>query len=263
MTAALAHDLLRLLLVGALCGGILALAETLRRLGRVEAEWTRKLVHVFVGLTATAFPWVFEATWSVALLCAFFAGLMEWARRRSRLLSVHGVARPSLGAVHYPAAVALVFHLAHETPWIYVSSILVMALSDPAAAVVGRVCGRHVLRGAGDKTLEGSAAFLVSAFPCVYVPLLLTTPLTGPECAVGAFGVAALGAGLEAVARSGSDNLSVPLGTCFALMVLSAWPPGAFLLGFVAVGALARLVWVVNGARRRTWIADAVLGHRG
>ena len=258
MSAAATQDLRGLLLVGLLCAAILALADARRRLRGVDAESTRKLVHVLVGLTASAFPWVFLATWPVALLCAGFAGLLEWGRRERRLLSVHGVARPSLGAAYYPAAVALVFLVAHESPWIYLPSILVMTVSDTAAALVGRAFGRHVHRvGAGTKSLEGSAAFFVSALPCVYVPLRLTAPFTGPECALAALGTAALATVLEAVSSDGSDNLSVPVGTCFALTMLVAAPPLAAVLGFVASLTLARFVWAASGGSRRGRVAPA------
>jgi len=258
MSAATAHDLRGLLLMGLLCAASLALAEALRQLGRVDAESTRKLVHVFVGLIVAAFPLVFQAFWPVAVLCAGFAALLEWGRREHRLLSVHGVARPSLGAAYYPAAVALVFFLAHERPWIYLPSILVMTISDTAAALVGRACGRHVYRvAAGTKSLEGSAAFFVSALPCVYIPLRLTAPLTGLECALAALDTAVLAATLEAVSGDGSDNLSVPVGTCFALTMLVAAPPFAVVLGWVASMTLAWLVWAASDGSRRGRIAPA------
>jgi phytol kinase len=148
--------------------------------------------------------------------------------------------------------VALVFLVARESPWIYLPSILVMTVSDTAAALVGRAFGRHVHRvGAGTKSLEGSAAFFVSALPCVYVPLRLTAPLTGPECALAALGTAALATVLEAVSRDGSDNLSVPVGTCFALTLLVATPPIAVVLGLLTGITLARLVWAASDGPRR------------
>lgn len=242
MSAAVSHDLCGLLLMAVSCAAPLALAESLRRLGRVDAESTRKLVHVLVGLNVAAFPWVFQSSWPVVLLCGGFAVLLEWGRRGRRLLSVHGVARPSLGAVYYPAAVALVFFLAHDSPCLYLPSILVMTVSDTAAALVGRAFGRHAYRVAGGtKSLEGSTAFFVSALPCVYVPLRLTSTLTGLECALAALGTAALAAGLEAVSADGSDNLSVPMGTCFVLTLLVAVPllPGLLaLITSIAAGIL-------------------------
>lgn len=258
MNAGVAQDLHGLFLMGLMCAAPLALAEALRRRGRVDAESTRKLVHVLVGLDTAAFPLVFKAFWPVAVLCAGFAGLLEWGRREHRLLSVHGVARPSLGAAYFPAAVALVFFLAHERPWIYLPSILVLTISDTAAALVGRVCGRHLYRVAsGTKSLEGSAAFFATALPCVYIPLRMTAPLTGIECALAALGTAAFAAGLEAASADGSDNLSVPLGTCFALTLLVAAPAFAVVLGLVASVTLACLVLAASHESRRSRIAPA------
>lgn len=212
-------DVQRLFLVGALCAGILGLAELWRRRRRVEAEWTRKLVHVLTGLSAAAFPWILPSAVAVALLCGAFAALLAFTRSRGLLASVNGVERRSVGGACYSLAVLLVFLLAHEQRAVYVASILVLAVSDALAALVGKAWGSHPYRAFGDvKSLEGSAAFLASAFPCVLFPLLALTPLGGLECVWTALSVATLATCLEATAPCGSDNLLVPVGSCLALM---------------------------------------------
>lgn len=211
-------EIVALLLVGGLCAALLALAEALRRLLRVSANSTRKLVHVSTGLVASAFPWIFTSAGSVVLLCGVFVGLLGWSQRRGWLGSVHAVARRSDGAVYFPLAVALVFLLAVGRPEVYVASILVLTLSDALAAVVGGACGRHRYRVQGSvKSIEGSLAFFLSAIPCVYLTLRFMTPLGGAECAAWAVCAAVFAVLLEAASAEGSDNLTVPLGVCLVL----------------------------------------------
>jgi phytol kinase len=204
--------------VAALCTSILVLAELLRRFGRVEAEWTRKLVHVLMGLTASAFPWFFHDPRSVVLVCSAFALVLGASLWSSRLASVHGVARRTMGALWFPAAVALVFVAARGRPALYVIPMLILTLADPAAAMVGRAFGVHRFRvGRDSKSLEGSLAFLLVASGCLGVGLWLTTSLGAAELMVGAVAVAALLAGIEALSPAGSDNVLVPVGAFLLL----------------------------------------------
>lgn len=219
--SALGHELAALAVMGGLCGGILAAAELLRA-GGLGPEATRKLVHVSTGLAAAAFPWTFASPWSVAALCGAFLALVGWTRRRGRLLSVHGVGRRSEGGVSFPAAVAVLFCLTVDRPALYVSSVLVLAFADPMAALVGRALGRRLYRVRGEvKSLEGSLAFLATAFPCVLGPLALMTSLPLRACLLAAFLAALFATACEAVSPAGSDNATVPLGTWLVLAGLT------------------------------------------
>jgi phytol kinase len=221
----IARELTSLLFTGCVFAAILVLAELLRSHWGVRAEATRKLVHVLSGLVGAAFPWLFATPWSVASLTASYALLMAWTRRGGWLRSVHGVDRRTRGGVCYPAAVALVFWLAHERPEVYVPSILVLALGDAAAALVGRAYGDTRYRTLGGvKSVEGSLAFLVVALPCVYVPLLLMTSLSPLPLLLCSINVALLTCGLEALAPDGSDNLLIPTACCLALLHMTASP---------------------------------------
>ena len=86
--------------------------------------------------------------------------------------------------------------------------ILVLALADPAASLVGQRWGRRKL-GAG--TVEGSLVFTVVAFGA------LTPWVPWPQ----ALGAALLTAGIEALPWPVDDNLSVPLVAAGALLLLS------------------------------------------
>ena len=218
MNALLVHDLGGLALGASLCAAGLTLAEALRRFTRAGPEATRKCAHASTGLAAACFPWLFNSPVSVGLLCGGFLALLAWSRAVGRLASIHGVARRSEGSLYYPFGVALVFLLARGRPAVYVSSLLVLAVSDAAAALLG-ARGVHRYDGpGGPKSLEGSLAFFASALPCILVPLAWAVP-SGRYAACG-LAAAALATVLEATSPKGSDNLTVPFGTC---LFLRAW----------------------------------------
>jgi phytol kinase len=248
----LVRELAALFTAGALCAAALALAELLRHRLRAPAEVTRKLAHVVTGLVTCGFPWLFRSPWSVTLLCASFLGLLAWSARRGRLASINGVSRRSVGAVWFPAAVALVFWWSDGRPELFVPAMLVLSVSDTLAALVGQAFGRHAYRPFGEvKSLEGSLAFLTSAFVCVLVCLLHWTPLDVVEGVVCALAVALIATGLEAVSVLGSDNLTVPVGTCWAVAWFAPRPvPSAIFVGLVMLALLGILLLASGGPQR-------------
>jgi len=247
--SALARELAALAGMGGLCGGILVGAELLRRRG-LAAERTRPLVHVSMGLAASAFPWTFVSPWSVATLCGAFLALVGWSHRRGRLLSVHGVARRSGGGVYFPAAVAVLFFLTVGRPALYVSSVLVLALADPMAALVGGAGGRRLYRVRGDvKSLEGSLAFLATAIPCVLLPLVHLTSLPMRTCLLSALLAALFATACEAASPAGSDNATVPLGTWLVLAALTGGFGGGTIVPLLVGAAFGAAALASAGPR--------------
>jgi len=188
------------------------------------AEWTRKLVHLGIGLIALTFPWTLRNEWVVATACALgFLGLI--AARRSRRYGGYvemavGVDRVSWGEICFPATVAVLFFLVGDDPVLYAIPLMVLTFADAAAAIVGLHYG--VLRYGteeGHKSTEGSLVFLVIAFLSVHVPLLLFTDAGRVDSLLIALLVAFIGMLVEAVSSRGFDNLAMPL---LVLVVLRA-----------------------------------------
>ncbi len=191
-----------------------------------DPEVLRKLLHIGMGLVTLSFPCLFAASWPVLLLTVVFTLLLALLRvspAMQRLLGgvIDGVRRDSMGEIYFPLAVGMVFLLSAGEPVTFCIPILILALADAAAALIGRRYG--TLRYAtvhGVKSVEGSVAFLAVAFLSTHLPLLLFTE-TGPaESLLIALTVALLVMLLEAVAWRGLDNLFIPLG---AFVLLSAF----------------------------------------
>lgn len=141
------------------------------------------------------------------------------------LKSLHGVGRRSRGAEYYPLAVFLVFVLTPGRPWLYLSAVLVLAVADAFAALIGSRYGVIRYEVEDDtKSLEGSLVFLVIAFLAIHLPTLLLTDLPRPVTVLAALLVAALVTGFEAISLEGADNLFVPLAVVVILGKITTKP---------------------------------------
>lgn len=204
---------------------LIVLAELWRRLGTPKPEHTRKLVHLGGGVTCLFFPFLIDSPWVVLAMALPLTALFVAGSKLGFLKSLHGVARKSRGAEYYPLAVFLVFVLARGRPWLYLAAVLVLAVADAFAALIGSRYGvvRYEVEDE-QKSLEGSLVFLVIAFLAIHLPVLLMTDLPRPVCVLAALLVAALVTGFEAISLEGADNLFVPLAVVVVLGKITTKP---------------------------------------
>jgi phytol kinase len=222
--------------------------------GLLGPETGRKAVHLAMGLTCLAFPWIFHDAWPVVLL-ALVAGIALAAVRglpglRNRLGGVLGnVERASLGEFYFAASVALVWAWSHGDKFLYTAPVAVLALADSAGALVGRRYGTIFFGPLqGRKCIEGSLAVALVAFACIGCLLAWRRPVAWEVAVPSAVLAALVGALVEAVARRGLDNLFLPVATFFVLhrgLTLEA----AELAG--RLGMLVLLVGLVAAGRPR------------
>jgi phytol kinase len=149
--------------------------------------------------------------------------------------------------------------LARGNTIMYVIPLAVLTFADSAAAVVGLRYG--VLKYSteeGRKSTEGSVVFLIVAFLCTLVPLLLFTDTEKAAALLIAFLVAFVSMLVEAVCTRGADNILVPL---VALLVLqSSVSRGTAELALQTVVACGMLVVVLVTRNRNTLSGSALLG---
>ncbi|MGQ9855036.1 MAG: hypothetical protein ACUVTG_16735, partial [Candidatus Oleimicrobiaceae bacterium] len=204
---------------------LIGLAEVLRRLLGGSAEITRKAVHVLTGVLVAGTPFIFRSMAPMAVLGGLFVVINLVAVRKGLLKGMHGTQRQTYGTVFYPLAfLILLLLLWHGHKTVFVAAMLIMALADAGAAIVGENLRRpHEYRLAEEKkSLEGSATMFVVTLAVVVGVLLwlgrgegfaLTLPLA---LWVGVV-VAVVATMCEAVSAMGSDNVSVPLGSAFVM----------------------------------------------
>jgi dolichol kinase len=157
--------------------------------------------------TAALFP-LFLGLWDVMVLAAVFTGVFVWSFRRRSLRSIHGVQRPTLGALVFPAGIALAGLAVWEHPAAFSFGCLVLGLADPAAGIAGeRWRGVRWPVAGGGKSLAGSTAFAVTAG----VLGLMFTTLAGEPRLVPILAAAGALAVIEGSIGYGLDNLILPL----------------------------------------------------
>jgi dolichol kinase len=238
-------------LVGALilAGGFLLLlvvAESWSRLANPNPEMPRKLVHAAGGVGCLFFPFLVQSPWVVLALALGMSALFALGGRLAFLRCLHGVARKSRGSEYYPLAIFLVYLASYGRPWLYVASILVLALADASAALIGSQYGRLRYTVEDEsKSLEGSLVFLVVAFLAIHLPTLLMTDLPRPVCVLAALLVALLVTGFEVVSLHGADNLFIPLGVCVILDRITGKPLGEIAYQNVSLLVLCAVLGII------------------
>ena len=151
--------------------GLIVVAELWRAFRNPPAEWTRKLVHLGGGIICLSIPFFIHSHWVVLVLAAAMALIFIVSKRFGLLQGIHGVDRPSAGTEFYPVVIYLLFVLCRGVEWKFVICVLVLAVSDSAAALVGKRFGRLRFEVEKEcKSVEGSAAFFAVTFAAVFVP---------------------------------------------------------------------------------------------
>ena len=196
------------------------IAEILRKNG-VCAEGTRKFVHFSGAFVTIFFPFILKSHWTVLLLAVGFALIMLLTKKIGLLQSVHGVERKSDGAIYHPIAIYSCFLYSQilNEPWFYVISILILAISDALAALVGKSYGANefLVEVGLRKTIEGSVTFFLTSFLITHLILLLATNTGRLESVLIALLISIIVTVFEGVSLKGADNLFIPLGTMYIL----------------------------------------------
>ena len=210
-----------------LTGAIFGLGEFLRRRGILSPEQSRKMLHIGGCGTALLFPVLFHSHWSVLAICGGFFVLILCLSRRGKLHAVDDVTRRSYGGILHPLALYLCYLLAtfYHCIAFYEIAILVLALSDTAAALVGERYGRFRYRVDGEdyRSLEGSFFFFLVTYALVHHILLLVVGMAPLEASVLAFMIGVIVTLFESVSLGGADNLAIPIGV-MAILIKNADP---------------------------------------
>jgi len=203
---------------------VFILSSIVQRLFPEKKEISRKTSHVFGGLVSLSIPFFTKNIIIVGFLCFVFLIVLIVSKRLKVLKGIHDIGRASFGAYLFPLAIFLMFFLAKDKPVLYVVSVLILTLSDAAAALIGKRYGSIKINIEGNlKSLEGSAAFFIFTFNLVLILLLLLTDFNKYQILLTSLIVSLVITGLELIALNGTDNLFIPLGTFFIIDRLSKY----------------------------------------
>ncbi|HHS14299.1 MAG TPA: phosphatidate cytidylyltransferase [bacterium] len=217
------NDLKGLLLSYAYLFAVVLCGELLRVLTGGKSDRTRKFIHIGVGIWGLIAYWLLENWWAVLIPPASFVIInllsFKWALFKSMEIDD----KYNLGTVYYPLSlvilVAVFWRAGHPIPAII--GVMVMALGDGFASIVGQAWGKHAYNvWFRRKTWEGSLAMFVFSVAAVMGVLLLTTDLTLTVILLRALIIAAIATPMEGLSPMGLDNLTVPLCSGFAYYLL-------------------------------------------
>lgn len=201
---------------------LFALAELLYHVGKVRAEWTRKIVHIGTGLLTLLFPVVLGSHWPVLFLCASFLVILLASLQFGWLPSINAIDRFSYGSILFPIIVYLlflIFQMADKGLIVFYLPILILAICDPVAALVGKrfPFGKYRILRCG-KSVAGSLAFLMSALLVTAVTIFAFNIVTSRMLLI--LWVPAIGTIAEALGVRGMDNLTIPASVVLTLLTI-------------------------------------------
>jgi dolichol kinase len=206
---------------------VIALGELLRRAGRRSPDFTRKFIHIGVGMWVVGTVLLFE-TWYLALIPpASFVIINALSYWRGTIKAMESEEKGNLGTIYFPIAFAAVVYYWWSFPVLMVASMMPLTWGDAMAAIIGRRYGyHHYSVGNRSRSLEGSLAMLLwswvtTTLALLVMPYLLGTPpinwiLTLVYGAV----VAIVCTLVEALSPWGIDNLTIPAAAVFVLHLL-------------------------------------------
>jgi dolichol kinase len=189
-------------------------------------EITRKFAHFSSVLATVPFPYIFPSHWYILVLAFLFALVLFITRKGKLLKSIHGIERKSIGSYLLPIAIYLTFLFSDllDNKFLYILPMLILAVSDPMAAILGinikTYNGRIKIFGKKlNKTWLGSKAFLLSSFIISIIALFFHRGVFDFETFFLAMLIAVVTTFAELISWRGSDNLSIPL-SAVAVLVL-------------------------------------------
>lgn len=271
-------DIISLLLLFLSLMMLIVLSELIRRHFQWPQEVTRKMVHVSVGLLMLLTPVFLDTSLPLLVLATFFTVFNFMALRKNLLPGIHIDPR-NLGTVYYPFSFFILVLLFWEHYKVVIlAALLVMAIADAAAAIVGNSFSRpHLYFLIRDKkSVEGSAAMFCVSGLAVFFILHLYPPAEMMDhnswmIFLFALITALIATAAEALGDRGNDNLWVPLLSAIVLYFLLSRNQAErlqFFLGMLLGGGFAfvscRVKFLtVSGAFTTFLLATVIFGFGG
>ena len=202
---------------------------------RFPENLKRKFLHIMIGnfvyiipfFTYTTFPANFPFfVASPFILLTFLASPYSPINLKNKISGLTDITTGGhqFGLVLYAISYTILAFFFSAKPYVIIAGILPMAFGDAAASLVGQKMGRHQFNIFSKKSLEGTTAMFTITLVSVTLSLLLFSylcPFSLTTLLSVSLGVAALATVLEAITPKGIDNLTVPLISALAFLLLT------------------------------------------
>lgn len=198
---------------------MLAIGEGLKRWRKLSSDFTRKFIHISVGMYSILAVILYDRwQWAVIPPAAFIViNFLDW--KFGILQAMTSSDRSNLGTVYFPISFCVIIWLFWDKPALLIGSLMPLTWGDSFAAVIGKRFGRRKYSVLGStRSLEGSAVMLL--FSAVSTGLVLG--IMGVDNWLGIALAVSIGASLaEAVSPFGTDNLAIPAISALLLACLA------------------------------------------
>ncbi len=240
---------------------IIVAAEFWGRWKNPNPEYIRKVVHFSGGLSSLLFPFLIKSPWIVFGMATALAGILWIGEKGEYLKCLTSVKRKGKGSVYFPLAIAGLFYISQEKLWLYVTSILILTISDSAAALVGSSYGRIRYQvGKEDvKSLEGSLIYCLITFITIQTTLLLMTDLHKTSCVLSALLISVLLTGIESISVKGLDNLFVPILACLTLLKFTTKPVSEIEFQCISMFCIFLILFIIIYTLKILTIRNSIL----
>lgn len=198
----------------------LGIAEGLRKVFRLSPEFTRKFVHIAVGMWSIGTILLFQGRWMAIIPPASFVLLNYISYKKETFKAMESADKSNLGTIYFPLAFVFIVLIFWDTPNKLVAALMPLTWGDAMAAVLGKQYGhiKYTLFG-HTRSVEGTVSMvlfsLISVFPALWLLPPSMVPSMGASMGIGtslliAVIVSFVTAAVEAASPWGIDNLLVP-----------------------------------------------------
>ena len=220
-------DYTALLLSYAYVFAIIALGELLRRVGNRHIGFTRKFIHIGVGMWVLGTVLLFD-TWQLALIPpATFVLINAFSYWRGTFKAMEAEEPGNLGTIYFPISFGALVYFLWDQPTLLVASMMPLTWGDALAAIMGQRYGHyHWTIGGRTRSVEGSVAMLLWSWIPTFLALFLMpyvvgeTPVNWLMAFIYSGAVSVVCTLVEALSPWGIDNLTVPAAAAFLLLAL-------------------------------------------
>lgn len=205
---------------------IIILAEGLNRFTHLNAEFTRKVVHIGTG-NIILLAWWYKIPAEIVVLAAAIASIIAILSYFLPILpSINSVGRQSLGTFFYAISIGLLVALFWQIdqPQYAAIGILIMTWGDGLAALIGQNFGKHPYQIFGSKkSWEGTLTMVLVSYLINSIILLAMFGNLWQIWLISLI-VALIAASLEMISWLGLDNFTVPVGSAaFSFILCQIW----------------------------------------
>ncbi len=190
----------------------LGIAEGLRKVFRLSPEFTRKFVHIAVGMWSVGTVLLFQSRWMAIIPPASFVLLNYISYKKETFKAMESADKSNLGTIYFPLAFVFIVLLFWDTPNKLVAALMPLTWGDAMAAVLGKQYGHIKYTVFGHtRSVEGTVSMVLFSLISVFLALWLLPPSMGVGTSfLIAVAVSLVAAAVEAASPWGIDNLLIP-----------------------------------------------------